>query len=238
VHKVRPMSIWQTIVGRAASTLRSGSLSGLLGGQAPGSQDGGGPQLGVAFTIAIVALSAKMAKSDGFVTADEIEAFRRVCQFPASETENVRRVFDLATQDVAGYDAYARQVGSMLAQWPELRRNVLEGLFVIAAADGVLHEHEDRYLHAVSSLMDIPETEFAWVRSLFVADAMDPYTVLGLEPSAADADIKTRYRALVLEHHPDRLMGRGVPQDFVVIAERKLASITAAYAAIARERGL
>ncbi len=192
----------------------------------------------VAFTIAIIALSAKMAKSDGIVTCDEVEAFRRVCAFPENEAENVRHVFDLAKQDVAGYEAYARQVGRMLVDEPELRRDVIEGLFVIAAADGVLHEREDRYLSEVSALIGLTEPELAWIRSLFVAAEADPYTTLGLTPAATPAEIKARHRALVVEHHPDRLMGRGVPAEFVTIAERKLAAINAAYDKLAAEKGL
>jgi DnaJ like chaperone protein len=210
----------------------------LLGGLGSVDVPRGSTRLGITFTIAMVALSAKMAKSDGFVTEDEVAAFRRVCRFDPAETDNVRRVFDLAKQDIAGYETYARQIGHLLAGEPEVRRDVLEGLFVIAAADGVLHAREERYLTDVAGLMSIGPSELAWVRSLFVADGASPYSVLGVEPSASDAEIKARYRALAFEHHPDRLIGRGVPAEFVTIAERTLAGINGAYEAIARERGL
>jgi DnaJ like chaperone protein len=232
------MTFWQTLSRRASSTLKSGAAGLFLRTFGLDDRAGTRPDLGIAFTIAIVALSAKMAKSDGVVTEVEIDAFRRVCRFPREETENVRRVFDLARQDVAGFEHYAGQLGRLLADDRELRLDVLEALFVIAAADGVLHEAEDSYLRRVALLLDVSESELAWVRSLFVAEAADPYTVLGLTPGASDAEIKARRRALAFEHHPDRLVGRGLPPDFVVLAERKLASINAAYEAIARERGL
>ena len=232
------MTIWQTISHAASAAARSDTIAPLL--KAIGIE--AGPlrvaTAGVAFTVAIIALSAKMAKSDGLVTCDEVEAFRRVCTFPESEADNVRHVFDLAKQDVAGYEAYAARVGRMLADEPALKCDVLEGLFVIAAADGVLHEREDRYLADVARLMDIPDGTLAWVRSLFVAADADPYTTLGLVPSASDAEIKANHRALVLEHHPDRLMGRGVPAEFVTIAERKLAAINDAFDRLSKERGL
>jgi DnaJ like chaperone protein len=179
-----------------------------------------------------------MAKSDGIVTCDEVDAFRRVCTFPESEAANVRRVFDLAKEDVAGYEHYARQVGRMLAHEPELRRDVIEGLFVIAAADGVLHEREDRYLSEVARMIGLTEGELEWIRSLFVATEADPYTTLGLTPAATPAEIKARHRALVIEHHPDRLIGRGVPAEFITIAERKLAAINAAFDKLAGETRL
>lgn len=230
------MTIWQTITNAAAAA-KSDVIAPLLraigidGAPRP-------PATGVAFTIAIIALSAKMAKSDGLVTHDEVAAFRRVCTFPESEEGHVRRVFDLAKADVAGYETYARRIGALLEHEPALRRDVLEGLFVIAAADGVLHEREDRYLADVARFMEIGESELAWVRSLFVASSADPFTTLGLEPKASNAELKARYRQLVAEHHPDRLIGRGVPPEFVTIAERKLAAINAAYDRLARERGL
>ncbi len=232
------MSIWEILSRQATAALRSGTAAPLLRALGLDDPSQRRPELSVTFTVAIVALSAKMAKSDGAVTADEVAAFRRVCRFPPHETENVRRVFDLARSDVAGFEHYARQLGGLLAEERELRLDVLEALFVIAAADGVLHDAEDRYLRTVARLLGIGEAELGWVRSLFVAEASSPFTVLGLTPEATAAEIKQRWRALAFEHHPDRLVGRGVPEDFVVLAERKLASINAAYETISRERGL
>jgi len=231
------MTIWQTL-SSAAAGVRFDAVSPLLRALGIETAEPVAQPTGVAFTIAIIALSAKMAKSDGLVTCDEVEAFRRVCHFPASEEANVRRVFDLAKQDTSGYEHYARQVGKLLAADPELRLDVLEGLFVIAAADGILHEKEDHYLAEVARLTGVTESEFAWVRSLFVAAEADPYTALGLTPAATASEIKARYRKLVAEHHPDRLIGRGVPAEFVIIAERKLAAINVAYETLASERRL
>ncbi len=228
------MTIWQTISSAAAAAARLDAIAPLLRAIGISSEP---VTNGVAFTIALIALSAKMAKSDGLVTDDEVAAFRRVCTFPESEAANVRHVFDIAKQDVAGYEAYAQRVGRMLADEPQLKRDVLEGLFVIAAADGVLHEREDRYLADVARLMGLSASELAWVRGLFVQSEADPYLTLGLTPAASAADIKTRHRALVVEHHPDKLIGRGVPREFIALAERKLAAINSAFDVLARERG-
>ncbi|MGE0698335.1 MAG: TerB family tellurite resistance protein [Hyphomicrobiaceae bacterium] len=231
------MTIWQTISNVASAAVRHDAIAPLL--RAIGVEAGEpSPLSGAAFTMAIIALSAKMAKSDGLVTSEEVAAFRRVCSFPDSEARNVERVFNLAKQDVAGYEGYARQIGRLLADQPELRRDVLEALFVIAAADGVLHEAEDAYLSDVARFMGIGDAELGWVRSLFVTASADPFTTLGLTPMASDAAIKARHRQLVVEHHPDRLMGRGVPAEFVSLAERKLAAINAAFDKLAKERGL
>jgi DnaJ like chaperone protein len=232
------MTIWQTISSATAAAVRSEAIAPLLRALGLEGDKQTGRPTGVTFTIAIIALSAKMAKSDGLVTCDEVEAFRRVCIFPEADEANVRRVFDLAKQDTAGFEHYARQIGKLLVDDPQLRLDVLEALFIIAVADGILHVREDQYLADVARLMGVSDSELAWVRSLFVKAEADPYTTLGLTPAATAAEIKARYRRLVAEHHPDRLVGRGVPAEFVAIAERTLAAINVAYEKIEREKGL
>ncbi|MEM7776753.1 MAG: DnaJ family molecular chaperone [Pseudomonadota bacterium] len=192
----------------------------------------------VAFTAAVIALSAKMAKADGVATRIEVEAFERLFKPPPGELANVRRLFDLATRDVAGYESYARQIAKLLSDEPRLKRDVYDGLFHIAAADGVLHADEEVYLRRVGEIFGYDEAEYRSIRALFVHDPDDAYTVLGVSPDITDEALKTHYRALVRENHPDVLSARGVPGQFIDIATRKIAAINSAYNEIARERGL
>lgn len=192
----------------------------------------------VAFTVAVVALAAKIAKADGVVTRVETEAFARVFALPDNESRNAQRVFDLAKQDVAGIDSYARQIASLLADQPQLKRDVFEGLFHIAAADGILHHDEERHLRDVAEIFGLSDLDYRSVRAFFVDDPDDPFTVLGLRPDVPDDQLKARYRRLVRENHPDALAARGVPQEFIDMATRKIAAINAAYEAVAKERGL
>lgn len=192
----------------------------------------------VAFTMAVIALSAKLSKADGVSTHIEAEAFEQIYHVPHEEVTNVKRLFDLAKQDVAGFEAYAEQVASMLKDEPDLKRDVFEGLFHVASADGVIHEGEEDYLRRVAHFFGLTETDYRKTRSLFVRDEADPYVVLGVAHDASSEAIKAQYRALVREHHPDTAMAHGVPQEFVDQATRKIATINAAYDEIARERGL
>lgn len=192
----------------------------------------------VAFTAAVVALSAKMAKADGVATRIEAEAFERMFKPPPSERENVRRLFELATRDIAGFESYARQISRLLYGEPQLKRDVFDGLFHIAAADGVLHEKEEAYLQRVADIFGFDTATYRSIRSQFVRDPDDPYIVLGLSREVPNSTLKAHYRALVRENHPDLLMARGVPTEFVSMASRKLAAITSAYEEIARERGI
>lgn len=192
----------------------------------------------IAFTIAFVALAAKMAKADGVAADVEAQTFARCFQVGKDEIANVERVFALAAQDVAGYEAYASEIARLLRDDPELLRDVFECLFHIASADGVLHGAEETFLRTVAERFGLGDHTFLEMRRLFVADSGDPYRILGIAPDAPGEDIKARHRQLVRDHHPDRLTAHGVPEEFRVLADRKLAAINAAYDAIRKERGM
>ena len=239
------MSIWGKIVGGAAGFAVGGPLGALLGGIAGHAVDRArdetttGDVHSIAFTIAVIALGAKMAKADGVVTADEVAAFRQVFQVPESEVKNVARVFNQARKDVAGFEAYASQIGSMFRTQPKVLENLLDGLFHIARADGRFVPDEEEYLRKVALMFGFSEAEFARIREAHIGpDQSDPYTILGVARDASADQIKKRWRALVREHHPDAMMARGVPQEFVELATVKVAAINAAYDRIAKERGL
>jgi len=139
---------------------------------------------------------------------------------------------------VAGYEAYADQIAALLEGDKKLRQDVLEGLLHVATADGVLHPKEDEFLADVARRFGFSPSEFRFFRARFVKDNGNPYDVLRLGPDATSSEIKAQYRKLVVDNHPDKMMGRGVPAEFVAIATRKLAALNAAYDTIAKERGL
>jgi DnaJ like chaperone protein len=193
----------------------------------------------VAFTIAVTTLAAKMAKADGVALPIEERAFERVFDIPPGEETNFRRLYDLAAQDIAGFDVYAGKIAGLLSEEPEMLRLLLECLFHVAAADGVLHPDEDRFLSIVAEKFGLSEGEFLSIRAGFVHDPCSPYVVLGVHPDISDADLKLRHRALVREHHPDKLAATGVPPELRCAANRRLAAINAAHDAIlaSRDRG-
>jgi DnaJ like chaperone protein len=190
-----------------------------------------------AFAIAMIALSAKMAKADGVVTRSEVDAFCRIFSIPPGEEKNVARVYNLAKRDVAGFDAYARDVAHLFADDPAMLEAVLDGLFDIARADGGVHERELSYLEDVSRVFGFDERTFDTVRARHaIGDGVDPYVVLGAERSWDFDRLRRRYRQLVTENHPDRLIAHGVPEEFIRIANDRLAAINAAWEAIERMR--
>ena len=194
------------------------------------------PEKSVGFTIGMIALGAKMAKADGVVTDDEVLAFRQVFQVPAKDMPAVERVFNLAKQDVVGFESYALQVAKLFTKKSKVLENVLDGLFHIAKADGVIHENELTYLERVADIFGFAAPEFARIRSRHVAIIDDPYEILEVPRDAALPEIKKKYKSLVRSLHPDRLTASGVPAEMVKIAAERLARINSAYGELTKER--
>lgn len=179
-----------------------------------------------------------MARADGVVTRDEVAAFRRIVNVPADEQAHIERLFDLAKQTSAGFEAYAAQIAESFRDEPALLEDVLDGLFLIAAADGAIHEHEHAYLHDVAAIFGIGEAGFARIEARHLRRPDDPYLVLGASREMSDTELKQLHRRLVTENHPDREIARGLPEEAVGIATRRLAAINAAWDRIEQERGL
>ena len=188
------------------------------------------PERSVAFAIAVIGLGAKMAKADGLVTRDEVTAFREVFFIPKGEETNAARVFNLARQDVAGYEDYAVRIARMFGKADPVLCDLMEGLFHIAVADGHYHPAEDDFLTRVAAIFGIEERRFRSLRTRFVPDAQpDPWDVLGILPGTPVGEARAAWWALVLESHPDRMIARGVPEEAVKMAEKRLVAINRAW---------
>lgn len=227
------MSIWTRIT--EALALAGDSIGSFLAKLAQSRVTA--PEKSIGFTIGMIALGAKMAKADGVVTLDEVTAFKRVFRVPQSELAAVARVFNLAKQDVAGYDSYARQIAKLFQAKALILENVMDGLFHIAKADNVIHPAELVYLENVALQFGFGLDDFARIKARHVSGGIDdPYLILGVERSAELAAIKVHYRKLVRDNHPDRQIAAGVPKEMVLLATSRLARINAAYEKILKER--
>ena len=242
------MSIWGKIIGATTGFALGGPIGALVGGLAGhaldrrgirGEESGDDATKKIAFTIGVIALGAKMAKADGQVTADEVQAFKEVFRIPPEEMKNVARVFDLARKDARGYEVYAQQIAGLFKESPRVLEDLVDGLFHIAKADNIIHPAELEYLVKVSSIFGFDENDFSRIKESHLGpDQADPYQVLGVARDATDVDIKRVYRQLVRENHPDALIAQGVPEEFVQVANDKLAAINVACDQIEKEREL
>ncbi len=198
----------------------------------------------IAFATAVIVLGAKLAKVDGVVTRDEIQAFKRVFRIDDGEVGDVARIYNQAKTSARGFEPYARQISALFGADPFLLEELLVGLFEVARADGEINPAEVDFLRRVAAIFGFNVGSFEQIRARFSATARnlsgadDAYAVLGLTRGASDDEIKRTYHQLVREHHPDRLVAKGMPEEFVERANKTLAAINAAYDRIEKERNL
>lgn len=225
------MSIWTRITDAISSLVARGeALSAFF------DRRRAAPEASVAFTIAVVSLGAKMAKADGRVLPSEVTAFRQVFQIAASDERAAARVFDLARQDTAGFEVYARRIRRMFEDRPQVLEDILEGLFHIAMADGRYHAGEEAFLRRVGAIFGVPDAAFACIEARHVGGAHDPWMVLGVPRDMPLAEIRAHWRDLVRRNHPDRMIARGLPPETVTLGNARLAAINDAWQEISARR--
>jgi DnaJ like chaperone protein len=235
------MSIWDKLAASTELAIggRIGALLDGMKGDRVVDPDRDRPENQVAFTVGVIALGAKMARADGVVTRDEIFAFKEAFKVSDAEMKHAARVFNLAKRDVAGYETYAEELVIVFKGNRKLLEDVLDGLFHIAKADEALHPEEEQFLGQVAKRFGFTDTEFGHVKARHVIAAKrNPYDVLGVKPSISDEELMSHYRRLLADNHPNKLIARGVPEEFVTIATEKIVTFNEAYGAIAKQRGI
>ena len=194
------------------------------------------------FAIGAVVLSAKLAKCDGPVKREEIDAFKRQFRIPPESVRDVGRLFDQARDSAEGFDVYAEQLGEAFADNKGMLEDVLAALFLIARADGPVNRKELDFLSRTHRAFGLDQVAWDRARGSIPRQPMshepDAYAVLGVPRWATDEEIRAVWKRLMRENHPDSLAARGVPPEFIARASEKVARINAAWDRIKRERGL
>ena len=223
------MNIWQRIFSAGARLFGPPNMPDKHG--QPGRMD----QAGI--VAALVALGAKMAKADGQVRIAEVAAFKRVFQASPDNEDTIGRFFDLARQTTLGYQRYARIIAKRFRAQPAALEDVMDGLFHIALADGIVTDEEMAFLERVGDIFGFSEREFRRIKIAHMGRAADdPYLILGVDEDISDADLKRAYRRMAAANHPDRMIARGLPQELLGLANHKMAMVNKAYAEITAQR--
>ena len=246
------MSIWGRVIGGAAGFALGGPIGAILGVMAGGAFDRrsksrlkfnfnriDNDQKQQIFTISFIILSAKLAKSDGQVTDDEVRAFKDKFKVPKSEMSKVARIFNEAKKDTYGYKQIANQVGNLFSNNKILLEELLNNLFYIAASDGNISISEVDLLRSVSKSFKFTEKDFQRIFQANLNNSLsDPYKVLGVNRNSTDLEIRKKWIKLNKEHHPDNLIAKGMPKEFIKQSNKELAAINIAYDKIKEIRGI
>jgi len=260
------LAVWGKLFGGLAGFAMGGPFGAVMGaalGHAADSQggalltgkpQGGAPALGAAdlaallgnreavFSIGVVVLAAKLAKADGHVKREEIDAFKTLFRIPPQSLRDVGRLFDQARDSPEGWEPFADRMNESFADNRGMLEDVLAALFVVARADGPVNKAEHEILRRIHARLGLGQAAWDRARGGGLPQAQptgpDPFTVLGLTRSATTEEVRAAWKNLMRENHPDTLAARGVPQDFVKRATDKVAQINAAWDQIKRERGI
>jgi DnaJ like chaperone protein len=222
------MSFWRNIARRTVGRIDAAECE-----SCPPGLPGEDP----AFSTAVTALGAKLARADGRADAGEYDAFSEVFTPEAGSEGSVHRLFELARQTTHGYESYAKRLAKRYRHCPQLLEDVVDGLFHIAGSDGAVNDSELEYLRRVSELFGLSALQFRRVKATHLGlGPEDPYAVLEVEPDASDEAVRSAWRRALSDAHPDRVIGRGLPEEYVEVAHAKAAAINAAFDAVRRER--
>ena len=239
------MSIWGKIIGGATGFAFGGPIGALLGGVAGHAidkiktkkklpEETALKQIG--FTIGVIVLSAKMAKADGKVTKDEIRAFKEKINVPDNEIKNVAKLWDQAKRTTDGFEIYAKQIADLLEKNSSVLEELLKLLIIIAIADGKITIPEIKYLKKVGNIFGFSKEDFERIYSSKSGVSADPYRILGVSSDDSFDEIKQKWKQLAINHHPDRLISQGIPEDLIHKSTSRLKEINNAWDTIQNKR--
>lgn len=256
------MSWWGKLIGGVAGFAVGGPIGALLGAAVGHQFDSGLKQLGVegvsgvgqealqgAFFTTLFSVMGHLAKSDGRVSEAEVasvESLMARMQLNNQQRATAIRLFNEGKQPQFPFRAVIQQFYSLSPRQRNLHRVLVEILLEAAFADGALSDPEMRILQDVCELVEMSRADLdtlirmrkaggAQARQTAIAD---PYAVLGVDRNASDGDIKRAYRRLMSQHHPDKLVSKGLPEEMMDLAEEKTRQIRAAWDQIKAQRGL
>ena len=243
---------WWTFVGAYVGFTLGGPLGALLGGVVAHQISSGSGQRAIpnknnraqtAFFTATFSVMGHICKADGSVTQDEVRTAEQVMsQMSLSQAQRTAAIalFEAGKKDNFPLQEVLEQLRSELGISKNIKRVFLEIQCSAAYADGVLHPAEEKLLYTIAQYINFPEYE---LKSILAAMASagnynnsskkmrreDACTILNVSPNADAKEIKRAYRKLMSQHHPDKLIAKGLPEEMIACATKKTQEIRAAY---------
>ena len=247
------MAWWGTLIGGTLGFMMGGPLGAMLGAALGGNFDRGlnlsdsfapGEQERVqaAFFSATFSIMGHIAKADGKVTPDEIASANHIMNQMQLNTEQITVAKNLFNEGKKS-DFPLDQILSQFKKECHRRRNLIQ-MFIeiqiaIAMADGQLHPNEQQLIYHIGQQLGFARSQIDQLFRIASGSAHsqqdkgqsidDAYAILGVKKSDSDADIKKAYRRLMSQHHPDKLVAKGLPEEMIKLATEKTQEIHKAY---------
>ena len=187
----------------------------------------------VAFFAALFACLAKIAKADGQVTKEEINKIEdfitQKFNLDGEQRNFAINIFQKAKDDNVSFDAYAKQLASLLKRSPNSLMIFYELLFELAMADGELHPNEEKLLKRVPRIFGFNDGLYNKLFQKYGMKTQNFYEVLGVSKQMNFDEIRKIYLKKRREFHPDKLISKGLPEELIEKAQEKFIEIQEAY---------
>lgn len=196
----------------------------------------------ITFFVAAFSMLGKLAKADGQVSRAEMDAVKQFMTYDLNLSQESQQVainiFYTAQESPESFQSFASQFYGQFHVQPQMLELMMDILLRVSVADGVIHPSEERLIQSAASIFGFSAAQYAVIRSRSAPDVNKYYAVLGCTRSDPDEQIKKQYRKLVSEYHPDKIIAKGLPDEFIKFANDKFNEIQEAYEAVKKERGI
>ena len=194
-----------------------------------------------AYFISLFSILGKLSKIDGVVTSHEIavtERFINSLHIQYNEKQFAKQIFREARSSKYTIEDFAVQLYQTTKQQPTVLLSFFDLLFQIAAADGTLHPAEETALKRIKDIFQISDQQFDNMKAVYFRELDRYYNTLNCTPQSSNEEIKSNYKKLVKDFHPDKIISKGLPEEFTDFATKRFREIQKAYDEIKKERNL
>lgn len=191
--------------------------------------------------ISLFSILGKLAKIDGVVITAEIvvvENFINNLQISEGEKQFARQVFNEAKISSYSIDDFAAQLYQTSRQQPMVLLSFFNLLFQIVAADNKFHPAEETAMKRIKDIFMISDQQFENIKAVYFNEIDKYYKILDCTQESSNHEIKSRYKKLVKDFHPDAIVSKGLPEEFTEFATKRFREIQEAYEKIKQERDL
>ena len=204
-----------------------------------------GPRLGqaeqtqAAYFISLFSILGKLSKIDGAVTREEVavvDGFINGLPMADREKQFARQIFNEAKDTGYSIEDFAVQLYQAAGAQPALLLSFLDLLFQIAAADGKFHPAEETALKKIKDIFNVSDQQFEDIKAVYFKNINKDYKMLNCSPESSNEEIKANYKKLVKEFHPDTIISKGLPEEFIDFASKRFQEIHESYKKIRQDR--
>jgi DnaJ like chaperone protein len=198
-------------------------------------------QAQLTFFVAAFSMLAKLTKVDGTVSDEEINSIEKIMikdlRLKSESRKIAVNVFKTALESTESFESFANQFYNQFKFDAQMLELMIDILLRISISDGTLNVSEEHLILSAVKSFNISDKEYRLIKSKYIKDVDKYHAVLGCDGNDTDDFVKSQYRRLVSEYHPDKITSKGLPEEFTEFATEKFREIQEAYEFVKKKRG-